>query len=103
MGLGLFVPFGFGAELMLCLVFLEYGEICVLIFWNMWVLKISHTIFFPHPMVAKCYNKFIILPTPPFDGFIYTIRRDEGGAGILSALMVSSVISQIKPSGGAMP
>ena len=87
----------------MCLVFLEYGEICVLVFWNMWVLKIFHTIFFPHPMVAKCYNKFIILTTPPFNGFIYTTRRDEGMAGILSALMVSSVISQITPSGGVMP
>nr|DAJ82895.1 MAG TPA: hypothetical protein [Caudoviricetes sp.] len=71
--------------------------------WNMGKLKIFHTIFFPHPMVAKCYNKFIILPTPPFDGFIYTTRRDEGGAGILSALMVLPVTSQITPSGGAMP
>ena len=71
-------------------------------FWNVGKLKIFHVIFFPHPMVAKCYNKFIILPTPPFDVIIYTTRRDEGRAGILSPLMVSSVIGQIKPSGGAL-
>ena len=96
MSLGLFVPFWF------CWNMGNMGNMGFG-FWNVGKSKIFHTIFFPHPMVAKCYNKFIILTTPPFNGFIYTTRRDEGMAGILSALMFSSVISQITPSGGAMP